>query len=1232
MAFTGTGPNFFFSVKRWLCPRTFGALLAASALAAGLVAPGAARAQSSEGSGGTTYYLDSTVGMTDGDGLSEGHAFDSLDDVNALTFQPGDTLLIKRGTSYQGTLWPKGSGEPGHPIVIDVYGTGEKPLIDAAGAAFTPQRANWQGPFTGADGQQIGAAVYLYNQSWVEVNNLHATNSGRDADADRSGIRVEGYDAGTLEHVYVRGCMVSDVRGFNGQDDIYSVIPTNPDGSPMDGFTDEDGQNPNTTNTFWGARTTHRTGGINFVTYTARHPEKPNHFNVPVQELDKSKKVTTFHDVLIEGNTIENCQANGITLTNVKGTLDDRAFRHTDVVIRDNTIHNVTRSGIVPLYTSGVLVEWNKVDTFQSTPAGYGCGIWCDRANDMVFRHNEVCHGQNSNDGMAFNLDDMTENGRIEYNYTHDNFGGGVMLHVRTNSYNRNHTVRFNLSVNDSGQFADHNAQIVAVGENNKAKIEKAAVYNNTFISNKVCHPVFQGNEVRYTNNIWMFTNPAMTSKDNAFAPGGKSVFDNNLYCGVKAPSSDTHAIKADPHFVGGSKLFGLNRDAAYAACQPQEGSPVIGAALPVDSDGGRDILGNMLSKPGNLGAFAGLGHKVASAVPEEILANDARVSMWLADGARQDEAVQETPAQADTKWVSTTHEGKPVLYTKAMGASILVPFTGTGATVRLKTGPGAGRIQLQVYRGFGSDTPPAGDAVAEKVVNTKTETAGFMDVDAFDSLSSAPEDYVLKVVCNEGGRACNFASLTVRDAHAGSSSCDRDGVASVQLEQPAGVLAVADGESLRIPLTAHVLLNTCVVPQDPVSAAFSVTGDGARIEDGKLVVERPGSYVLSASASWGASSAKDAKTVTVGAASSASEHPDFVNRRSLEALVYELDTLERDRFAPSSFAALDEAIVRAKKLLERSDASQQELDALVAELRELRSTLIQIDFDAEDDRVEKQGGWALIKDKTLRDGAALKSAAAGETLSLPYEGTGVKVYGRRAPGVGIMEFTVYAVDGSGVETELVRERVDGYAEEKQDESLLFEFDASEKAENGRYRVRVLNTGEKHPGAENRDANAIIDYITIGRAADPVFVHTISTRAGQGGTITPSGAVQVEDGKDQVFSIAPDEGYKIADVTVDGASRGALSVLKLEAVTSDHEVVATFARTEEPTDPIDPPAPPHAGGDKGNRPSGPSADGGKGQMPSGLPATGDSSQIVVCLAGAVASLAAAWALFRRARS
>ncbi len=232
-------------------------------------------------------------------------------------------------------------------------------------------------------------------------------------------------------------------------------------------------------------------------------------------------------------------------------------------MIRGNYIHNVTRAGIIPLYTSNVLVEYNKVDTFQSTTEGYGCGIWCDRANGMIFQYNEVCNGQNGYDGMAFNLDDMTRDGIVQYNYTHDSYGSGYMLHVRQKSYNRNNTIRYNLSINDSGIFTAHNAQIVAVGETDVTKLESAKIYNNTFISNKDCHAVYQGDQVDYTDNIWYFTNSSVANRSDCFLPGANSTFNNNAYIGCIAPE-DLNKKTAAPQFIGENNLFNLDKETAY--------------------------------------------------------------------------------------------------------------------------------------------------------------------------------------------------------------------------------------------------------------------------------------------------------------------------------------------------------------------------------------------------------------------------------------------------------------------------------------------------------------------------------------------------------------------------------------------------------------------------------------------------------------------------------------------
>jgi hypothetical protein len=73
-----------------------------------------------------TYHVDGEQGDDAGDGLSPQSAWRTLDKVNATTFAPGDAILLKSDCSWQGQLWPKGSGEESGPIMIDAYGEGEK--------------------------------------------------------------------------------------------------------------------------------------------------------------------------------------------------------------------------------------------------------------------------------------------------------------------------------------------------------------------------------------------------------------------------------------------------------------------------------------------------------------------------------------------------------------------------------------------------------------------------------------------------------------------------------------------------------------------------------------------------------------------------------------------------------------------------------------------------------------------------------------------------------------------------------------------------------------------------------------------------------------------------------------------------------------------------------------------------------------------------------------------------
>jgi hypothetical protein len=126
---------------------------------------------------GTTYYFDATGGSDANNCQSEAMACKTLTKVGSLVLQPGDTVLLKRGETFVGSLKPDESGTDGSPITFDTYGMGDKPIIESASAA-----------------QNYG--IDLRNLSYVTVKNLEV------------GGTLNLYDIfllGTLDHITFDG-------------------------------------------------------------------------------------------------------------------------------------------------------------------------------------------------------------------------------------------------------------------------------------------------------------------------------------------------------------------------------------------------------------------------------------------------------------------------------------------------------------------------------------------------------------------------------------------------------------------------------------------------------------------------------------------------------------------------------------------------------------------------------------------------------------------------------------------------------------------------------------------------------------------------------------------------------------------------------------------------------------------------------------------------------------------
>lgn len=95
---------------------------------------------------------------------------------------------------------------------------------------------------------------------------------------------------------------------------------------------------------------------------------------------------------------------------------------------------------------------------------------------------------------------------------------------------------------------------------------------------------------------------------------------------------------------------------------------------------------------------------------------------------------------------------------------------------------------------------------------------------------------------------------------------------------------------------------------------------------------------------------------------------------------------------------------------------------------------------------------------------------------------------------------------------------------------------------------------------ENVTSDHTISAAFRSTGGDPgVTRYTITASAGEGGSISPSGSVQVRRGNDQTFTIVADEGYKISDVLVDGKRVGAVSSYTFENVRTRHTIEAVFA-------------------------------------------------------------------------
>ncbi|WP_432645886.1 alpha-L-fucosidase [Mediterraneibacter gnavus] len=279
----------------------------------------------------------------------------------------------------------------------------------------------------------------------------------------------------------------------------------------------------------------------------------------------------------------------------------------------------------------------------------------------------------------------------------------------------------------------------------------------------------------------------------------------------------------------------------------------------------------------------------------------------------------------------------------------------------------------------------------------------------------------------------------------------------------------------------------------------------------------------------------------------------------------------EADKYTEESVKALEAAVAEAEKVVADENATQESVDAATTAVEEATRGLAEkpavpeVNKDALKAAIEKAEDvlenledaytpesvealkGALETAKGVFDNADAVQAEvdqAAEAIETAISGLTVKP----AP-----EADKTALKAALAEAAQKLESADNFTEE----SVKALKEAMDLAQS------VLDNPEANQAEADAATTAVRTAIEKLQEKPPVQKEfTITAVAHGGGTIDPSGAVKVEEGKDQVFTIQSYEGFEVKEVFVNGESVGAVTEYKFEAVRADASIEVFFAEKE----------------------------------------------------------------------
>ncbi len=210
--------------------------------------------------------------------------------------------------------------------------------------------------------------VLIRNAQFVEIRDFEITNQG-EGDHPRRGVNVVAENCGTLTNIVVRNLFIHDVNG---------------------------------------TQRSKNNGGILFHSRGNQIPSR-------------------YDGLRIERNIVWKVDRSGIAAQSYHSSRT-RWFPSTNVVICDNWVGDVGGDGIVPWATDGCLVEHNIVQGANERAGSYNAGIWPWSTDNTVMRLNRASGVKTLLDGQGFDSDYNSRNTVLEYNLSHDNEGGFLLI------------------------------------------------------------------------------------------------------------------------------------------------------------------------------------------------------------------------------------------------------------------------------------------------------------------------------------------------------------------------------------------------------------------------------------------------------------------------------------------------------------------------------------------------------------------------------------------------------------------------------------------------------------------------------------------------------------------------------------------------------------------------------------------------------------------------------------